>query len=101
MTAAQCTWPAGRRRAGHMGGQAGRPGGGGWLGDREAREGKNMAKAKRPRRLKVHHTRLCAWCANPVHGDSVTVTFPDKEQATFHVVCLYQYRAVMWPWAAR
>jgi len=60
-----------------------------------------MAKARRPRRVKVNHAGACAWCANPVHGDAVTVTFPDKAQATFHVTCLYRYRAVMWPWAAR
>jgi hypothetical protein len=35
-----------------------------------------------------------------VHGDAVTVTFPDKAQVTFHVACLDQYRAVMWPRAA-
>ena len=61
----------------------------------------SMAKAKRSRRRQRHPVRPCAWCAHPVHGDAVTVTFPDKEQATFHVACLYQYRAVMWPWAAR
>jgi hypothetical protein len=36
-----------------------------------------------------------------VYGDAVAVTFPDKAQATFHVACLDQYRAVMWPLAAR
>jgi hypothetical protein len=36
-----------------------------------------------------------------VPGDAVTVTFPDKEQATFHIACLDRYRAVMWPSAAR
>jgi hypothetical protein len=30
----------------------------------------------------------------------VTVTFPDKAQVTFHVACLDQYRAVLWPRAA-
>jgi hypothetical protein len=64
-------------------------------------ERKGMAKAKRPRKLKINHARLCAWCANPLQGDSATVTFPDKEQATFHVACLYQYRAVRWPRVAR
>jgi hypothetical protein len=68
---------------------------------RERIKGRSMAKAKRPRRRRENHVRPCAWCANPVHGDAVTVTFPDKEQATFHVACWYRYRAVMWPWAAR
>jgi hypothetical protein len=35
-----------------------------------------------------------------VYGDTVTVTFPDKVQVTFHVACLDHYRAVMWSWAA-
>jgi hypothetical protein len=61
----------------------------------------SMAKAKRPRKRQENSVRPCAWCANPVHGEAVTVTFPDKEQATFHVACLYKYRAVMWPRAAR
>src|SRR4029434_7139761 len=61
----------------------------------------SMAKAKRPRKRQGNSVRPCAWCANPVHGEAVTVTFPDKEQATFHVACLYKYRAVMWPRAAR
>jgi hypothetical protein len=67
----------------------------------ERMEGGSMAKTKRPRRRPRHPVRPCAWCAHPVHGDAVTVTFPDKAQATFHVACLDQYRAVMWPWAAR
>ena len=67
----------------------------------ECMKERSMAKAKHPRRRHGNPVRPCAWCANPVHGDAVTVTFPDKEQATFHVACLYQYRAVMWPWAAR
>ena len=61
----------------------------------------SMAKAKRPRKRQENSVRPCAWCANPVHGEAVTVTFPDKEQATFHVACLYKYRDVMWPRAAR
>ena len=83
--------PGGFSGAGRVGGSA----------TAERMEGRSMAKAKRPRRSRENHVRTCAWCANPVHGDSVTVTFPDKVQATFHVTCLYQYRAVMWPWAAR
>jgi hypothetical protein len=67
----------------------------------ERRRGSSMAKVKRPRRKQEHSVRSCAWCTHLVHGDAVTVTFPDKEQATFHVACLDQYRAVMWPWAAR
>ena len=62
---------------------------------------RSMAKAKRPRKRQGNAVRPCAWCANLVHGEAVTVTFPDKEQATFHVACLYKYRAVMWPRAAR
>ena len=65
----------------------------------ERRKGRNMAKATRPRQRHGHPVRLCAWCTHPVHGDAVTVTFPDKAQVTFHVACLDQYRAVMWPWA--
>jgi len=64
-------------------------------------KGGSMAKVKRPRKRQGHPVRLCVWCANPVHGDAVTVTFLDKEQATFHVGCLDQYRAVMWPPAPR
>jgi hypothetical protein len=60
-----------------------------------------MAKARRPQRVKVNHADVCAWCATPLHGDSVTVTFPDKAQVMFHIGCLYQYRAVMWPRASR
>src|SRR6266849_389068 len=66
----------------------------------ERRKGRNMAKVTRPRWRQGHPVRPCAWCAHPVHGDAVTVTFPDKAQTTFHVACLDQYRAVMWPWAA-
>jgi hypothetical protein len=79
------------------------PGGGheGGSATAEHMKGRSMAKAKRPRRRQENPVRPCAWCANLVHGDSVTVTFPDKKQATFHVACLYQYRAVMWPRAAR
>jgi hypothetical protein len=60
-----------------------------------------MAKVTQPRRRQRPPIRPCAWCAHPVHGDAVTVTFPDKAQATFHVACLDQYRALMWPWSAR
>ena len=60
-----------------------------------------MAKAKRPRKRQENSVRPCAWCANLVYGEAVTVTFPDKAQAMFHVACLYKYRAVMWPRAAR
>jgi len=63
----------------------------------ERRKGSNRIKVTRPwwrHRPPVHS---CAWCAHPVHGDAVTVTFPDKAQVTFHVACLDQYRAVMWP----
>ena len=67
----------------------------------ERRKGRSMAKVKRPRRRQAHPVRSCVWCTHPVHGDAVTVTFPDKAQATFHIACLDQYRAVMWPWAAR
>jgi hypothetical protein len=66
----------------------------------ERRKGSNRAKVTRPWWRQGHPVRSCAWCAHPVHGDAVTVTFPDKAQATFHVACLDQYRAVMWPWAA-
>jgi len=60
-----------------------------------------MAQARRPRRWQVNHVHACAWCAKPLHGDSVTVTFPDKVQVVFHLGCLYQYRAVMWPRSPR
>lgn len=59
-----------------------------------------MAKVKRPRRHQERQAPPCAWCANPLERDYVTVTFPDKDQVTFHVECLYQYRAAMWPGAA-
>jgi hypothetical protein len=62
---------------------------------------RRMAKAKCPRKKQGNAVRPCAWCANLVHGEAVTVTFPDKEQATFHGACLYTYRAVMGPRAAR
>jgi hypothetical protein len=65
------------------------------------RTGRSMAKATRPRWRQRLRVRPCAWCTHPVYGDAVTVTFPDKAQATFHVACLDQYRAVMWPLAAR
>lgn len=67
----------------------------------ECMEESSMAKAKRPRKRQENSVRPCAWCANLVHGEAVTVTFPDKAQAMFHVACLYKYRAVMWPRAAR
>ena len=60
-----------------------------------------MAKTRRPRRVQGNHARACAWCADALQSDYVTVTFPDKTQATFHIGCLYQYRAVMWPRAPR
>jgi hypothetical protein len=63
----------------------------------ERRKGSNRAKVTRPWWRHGHPVRSCAWCAHPVHGDAVTVTFPDKAQATFHVACLDQYRAVLWP----
>ena len=63
-------------------------------------KGSHRAKATRGGRRQGHLVRPCAWCAHPVYGDAVTVTFPDKAQVTFHVACLDQYRAVMWPWAA-
>src|SRR5262245_46282662 len=56
--------------------------------ERSTGRGSNMAKATQPRRRQQHPVRSCAWCAHPVHGDAVTVTFPDKAQATFHVACL-------------
>jgi hypothetical protein len=66
----------------------------------ERRKDRNGAKVTRPWWRQGYLVRLCAWCAHPVHGDAVTVTFPDKAQALFHVACLDQYRAVMWPRAA-
>jgi len=60
-----------------------------------------MAKIRRPQQSKSEPAHLCAWCANPLQDDYVTVTFPDKDQAVFHVECLYQYRAAMWPWAEK
>jgi hypothetical protein len=66
----------------------------------ERRKGGPRAKATRGGRRHGHPVRPCAWCAHPVYGDAVMVTFPDKAQVTFHVACLDQYRAVLWPWAA-
>ena len=66
----------------------------------ERRKGSNRAKVTRPWWRHGHSVRPCAWCAHPVHSDAVTVTFPDKAQVTFHVACLDQYRAVLWPRAA-
>ena len=66
----------------------------------ERRKGRHRAKATRPGQWHGPPVQPCAWCADPVHGDAVTVTFPDKVQVTFHLACLDQYRAVMWPWAA-
>jgi hypothetical protein len=63
----------------------------------ERRKGSNRAKGTRPWWRRGHPVRSCAWCAHPVHGDAVTVTFPDKVQVTFHVACLDQYRAVLGP----
>ena len=77
-----------------------RPGHAGGVTPVKRRKGRNRAKATRPRQRHGHPVQPCAWCAHPVHGDAVTVTFPDKAQVTFHVACLDQYRAVMWPWAA-
>ena len=64
-------------------------------------KGRSMTQVKRPRKRQGRPVRPCAWCANLVQGDAVTVTFPDKTQVTFHVGCLNQYRAVMWPGATR
>ena len=66
----------------------------------ERRKGRHRTKATRVGQRYGHPVCPCAWCAHPVYGDAVTVTFPDKAQVTFHVACLDQYRAVMWPWAA-
>jgi len=66
----------------------------------EHRKGRHRAEATRPGQRHAYPVRPCAWCTHPVHGEAVTVTFPDKAQVTFHVACLDQYRAVMWPWAA-
>ena len=63
-------------------------------------KGRNRAKVTRPQQRPEHPARPCAWCTYLVHGDAVTVTFPDKAQVTLHVACLDQYRAVMWPRAA-
>ena len=34
-------------------------------------------------------------------ANTVTVTFPDKDQAVFHIECLYRYREVMEPRSAQ
>jgi hypothetical protein len=73
------------------------PGGVGGFTPVERRKGRHRTKATRVGRRQGHPVRPCAWCAHPVYGDAVTVTFPDKAQVTFHVACLDQYRAVMWP----
>ena len=66
----------------------------------ERRKGRHRTKVTRPGQRHASPVQPCAWCAHPVHGDAATVTFPDKAQVTFHVACLDQYRAVMWPRAA-
>jgi hypothetical protein len=63
----------------------------------ECRKGSSMAKVKQPRRKQKHPVQSCVWCTHPVYGDAAKVTFPDKEQVTFHIACLDLYRAVMWP----
>jgi len=82
-------------------GEVSPPGGRGGAVTAVRRKGRSMAKARRPRRRRAYPVRPCAWCAHPVQGDAVTVTFPDKAQATFHVTCLDRYRAVMWPGTAQ
>jgi hypothetical protein len=66
----------------------------------EHRKGRHRGKAIRPGSRHTDPVRPCAWCAHPVPGEAVTVTFPDQAQVTFLVACLDQYRAVMGPWAA-
>ena len=63
----------------------------------ERRKGRHRAKATRPGSRHADPVRPCAWCARPAQGEAGTVTFPDKAQITFHVACLDQYRAIMWP----
>ena len=66
----------------------------------ERRKGRHRGKATQLGPRHASPVRPCAWCAHPVQGEAVTVTFPDKAQVTFHVACLDQYRAVLWPRAA-
>jgi hypothetical protein len=42
----------------------------------ERRKGRHRAKATRPGQWHGPPVQPCAWCADPVHGDAVTVTFP-------------------------
>jgi hypothetical protein len=92
-------WRSGVRLPACAGGVSG-PGRVGGVTPVERRKGSNRAQVTRPWWRHGHPVRLCAWCAHPVHGDAVTVTFPDKAQVTFHAACLDQYRAVMGPRAA-
>ena len=54
-----------------------------------------MAKQKRRVVLQVKKPRQCAWCSGPLQDEYFTVTFPEKDQAAFHIECLYRYREVM------
>jgi len=54
-----------------------------------------MTETKQQVARPIHDARPCAWCSEPIRGESFTVTFPDKNQATFHVACLYQYRTAV------
>ncbi len=60
-----------------------------------------MAKAESTRRFQGKSSRQCAWCSRPLHSEFFTVTFPDKEQARFHIECLYPYRKVVGSWTSR
>ena len=40
----------------------------------------------------------CVWCSEPLGEESFTVTYPDKDQAVFHIHCLYHYRELMQPY---
>lgn len=54
-----------------------------------------MTEAKYQVTYNTHNARQCAWCSETLGSETFTVTFPDKDQATFHVACLYRYRAAM------
>lgn len=61
-----------------------------------------MTEQKSDFRFAVKNPHQCAWCSGPIRGgEFFTVTFPDKEQAVFHIECLYRYREVMEPSSAQ
>lgn len=48
-------------------------------------------------KVQAWRSKQCTWCTDQIRGESFTVTFPEKDQAFFHVECLYRYREMMNP----